>query len=60
MISLILVGVGFIVVVAIIVGIADAVQAPAWRQIAAERREEWEARQPEFHGGNDAETWDDD
>ena len=50
MITVILGGVAFIVVVAIVVGIVDAFQAPAWRRIAAERRENWEARQLELHG----------
>jgi hypothetical protein len=53
-ITLIAAGIAFIVVVAIVVGIVDATQAPAWRRVAAERREQWEARhgrrQLEYHG----------
>jgi hypothetical protein len=55
-ITLIAVGIAFIVVVAIVVGIVDAAQAAAWRSVAAERREQWEAKhgrrspQPEYHG----------
>lgn len=50
MIMLTIAGLGFIAAVAIVVGIVDAAQASAWRRIAAERRENWEARQPAFHG----------
>lgn len=50
MITVIVAGVGFIVIVGIIVGIMDAVQAPARRLTAADRRQNWEARQLEFHG----------
>lgn len=50
MITVILAGIVLITVVAIVVGIVDAAQAPAWRRIAAERRERWEARQPQPHG----------
>jgi hypothetical protein len=62
MIAMIVTGVGFIAVVAIVVGIMDAAQASAWRRIAAERRMRWEARRPEFHGVDsaDTDTWDDD
>jgi Flp pilus assembly protein TadB len=62
MITLIAAGIGFIVVVAIVVGIVDATQAPAWRRVAAQRRREWESQQPEFHGidAADVESWDDD
>ncbi|MBC8091968.1 MAG: hypothetical protein H7Y15_08535 [Pseudonocardia sp.] len=49
-ISLIVGGVGLIALVAVIVGIVDARQAPTWRHVAAERRDRWEGRQPEFHG----------
>jgi hypothetical protein len=51
----------------------DATQAPTWRQIAAERRAQWEAKQPQLHGLDqhagphfydddtyDDESWDDD
>ena len=40
-------GIAFIIVVAVVVGIMDVVQARTWRRIAAERRENWEARQLE-------------
>lgn len=50
MIAVIFVGAGFIVLVAIVVGILDAVQAPTWRLIAAQRREQWQACQPTFNG----------
>lgn len=50
MIVSILVGFGMLVVIAIVVGILDAAQTSAWRAIAAQRRELWEARQPGFHG----------
>jgi hypothetical protein len=33
-----------------VVGIVDALQASTWRQIAAERREQWEARHLQPHG----------
>jgi hypothetical protein len=52
-------GIAFIVVVAIVVGIVDAVRAPRWRQIAAERHENWEARQFQHHGPPQREPWDD-
>jgi len=68
MITLIVAGLGLVVLVAIVVGIVEATQASAWRQIAAERRARWEARQPQLHGfdpyagphPDDDESWDDD
>jgi len=51
-------GIVFIVVVAIVVGIVDAVLAPRWRQIAAERHENWEARQFQHHGSRGSDPWD--
>lgn len=62
MITVIALGVGLIVVIAIVVGIVDARQASSWRQVATQRRRNWEARQREFHGvdDHDAESWDDD
>ena len=72
MITLIAAGIGLLVLVAIVVGIWDATQAPTWRQIAAERRARWEAKQPQLHGPDqyadphpyddayDDESWDDD
>lgn len=49
-------GIGVIILIAIVVGIVDAVQAPVWRQIAAERRQTWEARQPGAGDGTAAPT----
>jgi hypothetical protein len=68
MITLIATGIGLLVLVAVVVGISDARQAPKWRQIASERRAKWEARQPQPHGldpyagphPRDDEAWDDD
>jgi hypothetical protein len=60
MLDVIIAGIGLILIIAIIVGIVDARQASVWRRIAAERRRNWEARQPEFHRGHDAGSWDDD
>ena len=71
MIILIVAGIGLLVLVAITVGIVEAAQAPTWRQIAAERRARWEAKQPQLHGldpyagsqshdDTDDESWDDD
>lgn len=40
----------FIVVVAVVIGIIDATQTPARRELAARRRQKWEARQFELHG----------
>lgn len=66
-ITLIVAGLGLLVLVAIVVGIVEAAQAPAWRRIAKERRARWEARQPQLHGhaaygpyAYDDESWDDD
>jgi hypothetical protein len=62
MITVIVAGIGLILIIAVIVGIVDARQASTWRRVAAERRRNWEARRPEFHqgDGHDAESWDDD
>ncbi|HZG88891.1 MAG TPA: hypothetical protein VEZ42_01630 [Pseudonocardia sp.] len=65
MISLIVAGIVLIGLVAVVVGVVDARQAAGWRRIAAERREQWEARVLELHGVDerlDAEpdSWDDD
>jgi hypothetical protein len=64
MITLIVAGIGLLVLVAIVVGIVEATQAPTWRQIAAERRARWEAKQPQPHAGSlhhdHDESWDDD
>jgi hypothetical protein len=56
--SLIVSGLGLIALIAVVVGIVDAAQSRAWREVAADRRGEWEARQPEFHGPS--EPWDED
>ena len=47
---LIIGGLGFLLLAAIVVGIVDALQAPRRRQIAAERRAQWEARRLQPHG----------
>jgi hypothetical protein len=71
MITLIATGIGLLVLVAIVVGIVEATQASTWREIAAERRARWEAKQPQPHGVDpyaasqsyddaDDESWDDD
>jgi len=68
MITLIVTGIGLLALVAIVVGVVEAAQAPTWRQIAAERRERWEAKQPQLHGfdqyagspSHDDDSWDDD
>jgi hypothetical protein len=52
MITLIIAGIGLLILVAIVVGIVDAAQAPTWREIAAERRAQWEAKQPQLHGAD--------
>ncbi len=58
MISIIIAGAAFIVVVAVVVGIVDSLQAPAWRRIARERRRNWEARQLELQGSAPRPPWD--
>jgi hypothetical protein len=68
MITLIVAGIGLLVLVAIVVGVMDAAQAPGWREIAAERRARWEAkaaaaarRRPVRRSpADDDESWDDD
>jgi hypothetical protein len=49
-IMLIIGGLGFLLLAATIVGIVDALQASSWRQVAAERREQWEAQWLQPHG----------
>ena len=44
MITTVLVGLLLIVLLAGVVGIIDAWQASAWREVAAERRRRWEVR----------------
>jgi hypothetical protein len=58
MITVIVAGLAFIIAVAVTVGVVDALQAPTWRRIAAERRERWESRQLQLHGGPDPDNWD--
>lgn len=56
MVVVIAVGVGLLIVMAIVVGILDAAQASAWRAIAAQRRQLGEARRRPFYlidGGDD-------
>ncbi|MFC4944658.1 hypothetical protein [Pseudonocardia sp. GCM10023141] len=61
MIALVIAGIGFIAVVAVVVGIVDAARASAWRRIAAERRRtNWEARRPEYHGIDGIDPYDPD
>ena len=50
LITVIASGAVFLAVLAIVVGVVDAVQAPAWRQIAADRRDRWEQRQLQMQG----------
>ena len=58
MITIILGGIALIAVLAVVVGIADSVQAPAWRRIARERRRIWEARQLETDRPQHSVSWD--
>jgi hypothetical protein len=53
-ITYIAIGIGFLVVVAVVVGIVDAAQASEWRRVARERRERWESRQRQYHGYDQA------
>ncbi len=59
MITIVVAGIAFIVVVAVVVGIMDAVQARVWREIAAERRDNWEARQLQANGSRGGGPWED-
>jgi len=47
---LIIAGLGFLLLAAVVVGIVDALHASSWRQIAAERREQWESQRLQPHG----------
>ncbi|HWM58792.1 MAG TPA: hypothetical protein VNO83_13240 [Pseudonocardia sp.] len=58
MITIIVGGIALIAVLAVVVGIADSVQAPAWRRIARERRRIWEARQLETDRPQHSASWD--
>lgn len=63
MIVIVLVGIGFLVLAAAIVGFIDSAQSASRREVAAERREKWEAHVLELHGGVmpvDEPDWDDD
>lgn len=59
MIMFIIAGVAVLAAIAVVVGIVDAAHAPTWREIAAERRAQWEAGQseaghePQLHGPAD-------
>ena len=43
MIVLAVLGTVLIFVLAVVVGVVDAAQAPRWREVAADRRRAWEA-----------------
>ncbi len=58
-ITMIIGGLAALLLVAIVVGIVDARQASSWRQVAAERREDWEARHLQPQGPPYAEDDDD-
>jgi len=49
-ITMIIGGLRFLLVAAVVVGIVDALQASSWRRVAAERREQWESRHLQPHG----------
>jgi hypothetical protein len=59
MITMIIGGLGFLVLVAIVVGIVDAFQASSWRQVAAERREHWESLHLQPQGAPNVDESDD-
>lgn len=50
MIVMICVSLGFLLGLAVAIGLVDASQASAWRRIAAERRRNWEQRQLKLYG----------
>jgi hypothetical protein len=59
----IIAGVAFLLTAALVVGIVDAMRSVDRREAAAERREKWEERVLELHGGvfpADEPDWDDD
>lgn len=63
MIVIVLAGIGFLALAAVIVGFIDSAQSAARREVAAERREKWEAHVLELHGGiipAEEPDWDDD
>jgi len=60
MITLVLAGLGVLVVLAVVVGVVDAAMASGWRRVAAERRENWESRQMQHHGIDHSADVDDD
>jgi hypothetical protein len=43
MITLMTIGAGLLVLIAAVVRVMEAAQAPAWRLVAAQRRARWEA-----------------
>jgi hypothetical protein len=47
------ISIGAVLVLAIVVGIVDAVNAPMRRQVAQERRERWESRYAAYPAGSD-------
>ncbi len=48
MITVAALGVGLIFLMAVVVGVVDALLAARWRQVAAERRQIWEDRQDDL------------
>ncbi len=52
MILMILGGLGVLLLAAVVVGVVDALQAAGWREVAAERREQWESLHPQPLGGS--------
>lgn len=60
MITMIIGGLAALVLVAIVVGIVDALHAPSWREVAAERRENWESRHLQPQGPPYVDDSDDD
>jgi hypothetical protein len=64
MITLVVIaGLGFLVLTALAVGFIDSMHSVDRREAAAERREKWEARVLELHGGvlpTEEPDWDDD
>jgi hypothetical protein len=50
-ILMILGGLGVLLLAAVVVGVVDAFQAASWREVAAERREQWESLHPQPLGG---------
>ena len=59
MIMMILGGLAFLLLAAVVVGIVDTVHAASWREVAADRREHWESLHPQPLGGYPDDTDDD-